>query len=69
MGRTLHIAVALILIALVTACSSTGDKWSKSDSMANESSMNSGDNWQKDSESSEATKKASSSYWKEEGKY
>ena len=68
MGRTLHLAVALIMIAMVTACSSSGDKWSSDESMNNESSAsNSG--WQKDSESSDATKKSSSSYWKEEGRY
>ena len=69
MGRTLHLAVALILIAMVTGCSSSGDKWSKDQSMTSESSMNTDTNWKKDNESTDATKKASSSYWKEESRY
>ena len=68
MGRALHIAVALIMVAMVTACANSGDKWSKEESQAKETSMNSDANWQKD-ESSDTTKKASSSYWKEESRY
>lgn len=68
MGKLLQIAVTLIFIATVSACANSGgDKWSKDESAASETSSN--NNWQKDQDSSGGTRKAESSYWKEESRY
>lgn len=69
MGRILQIVISLSIIATLTACANSDNKWSQDSSQSNESSMNSDSNWKKDAESEDNTRKAKSSYWKEDSYY
>jgi len=70
MGKTLHIAVSIILIALLSACANSEEKWSKNTSATvNDASMDNNSSWQKEQKSEDSPQKATSSSWKDEYRY
>jgi len=69
MGKLNHIAVALVMVAMVTACANSEKKWSDQGAKTSESSMASENTWKKDGGSTDSARKETSSYWKDSSNY
>ena len=70
MGKTLTIAVSIVLVALLSACANSEGKWSKDTSVStSDATTDSKSTWQKEQKPEDTPQKSTSSYWKDEYRY